>query len=47
MSYLHLNKNDLFNDIPPELGKLTLLRELWLWENGEFQMKHKEVSYFE
>jgi hypothetical protein len=47
MSYLHLNKNDLFNDIPTELGKLTLLRELWLWENGEFQMKHKEVSYFE
>jgi len=33
-AYMHLNENGLIGKAPTELGKLTLLRELWLWENG-------------
>jgi len=33
-AYFRLNKNRLTGELPTELGKLTFLRELWLWENG-------------
>jgi len=33
-AYTRLSKNGLEGSMPTELGKLTLLRELWLWENG-------------
>jgi hypothetical protein len=33
-AYIRLNKNGLVGEVPTEMGKLSLLRELWLWENG-------------
>lgn len=31
---MYLSSNGIGGEIPTELGKLTLLQELWLWENG-------------
>ena len=46
MSYLHLNKNGLSNGVPTDLGRLTLLRELWLWDNGTFQLSYYSENYY-
>jgi hypothetical protein len=29
-----MNQNDFVGTVPSEMGRLTLLRELWLWENA-------------
>lgn len=33
-AYTRMNQNDFVGAVPTEMGRLTLLRELWLWDNG-------------
>jgi hypothetical protein len=33
-AYMRMNQNDFVGTVPSEMGRLTLLRELWLWQNG-------------
>ena len=33
-AYMRLNQCDFSGQIPSELGEMTYLRELWLWENA-------------
>jgi hypothetical protein len=31
---MRMNQNDFAGTVPSEMGRLTLLRELWLFQNG-------------
>lgn len=31
---MRMNQNDFVGGLPSEIGRLTLLRELWLWQNA-------------